>query len=330
MKIGQNDLVLVTGCQGFSGQEMVRFLVSEGHQVVGLDQMPAPPTAGIRVIASDLRSQEDVDRAIQQVQPQCIVHLAAATDRAEADPVLLSAVNFQGTLNLLDAVTRYTPGAHVCVVGSSAEYGWTIPKDCPLREDHRLQPVSVYGITKVAQSMVAQRAWLKDRVHVTRTRTFNLIGPGQPDSLAPGAFARQIAEAEVGLRPPVVVTGRLSDYRDFIDVRDATRAYWMIAERGEPGQVYNVCSGRAIQVRQILDLLLDLATCEIRVQTTERPDFKSMIPYQYGTHELLSTHTGWQPKINLEQSVRDLLDYWREKVRNLQHPKEQDGKSDSI
>jgi GDP-4-dehydro-6-deoxy-D-mannose reductase len=257
-------------------------------------------------------------RAVRHVQPARVIHLAALTNGAQADAIPLIDTNVGGTLNILEALARHVPAARVCVVGSSAEYGWVTKDECPIREEQPLRPVSIYGISKAAQSLVAQRSWLRDRLPTVRTRTFNLIGPGQPDSLVPGSFARQVAEAELGLRAPEVVTGPLSDYRDFVDVRDAARAYWMLVQQGEPGAVYNVCSGRAVQIGEILDILLGSARCRVSVRAREDPQIASRIPYQSGSHRRLLEQTGWEPRIPLQQSVRDVLAYWRRVVRDRQ------------
>ena len=305
-------VALITGCLGFSGRVLVRLLQLEAQSLTGLDRALKPPDLGIDVRSVDIRCREEVMQTVQQAQPRHVVHLAAAL--AEDDVHLLADVNLLGTLNLLDAVQEHTPAARVCVVGSSAEYGMTAQSDCPIREDQPLRPLSLYGITKAMQGLAAQRAWLKDGLATVRVRTFNLIGPGQPDSLAPGAFARQIAEAEAGLRPPVITTGPLTDYRDFVDVRDAVRAYWLLAQHGQAGLVYNVCSGRAVQMAHVLKLLRSFATCELDVETSGKIS-PSSVPYQCGSYELLQQHTGWQPQIDLEQSVQDLLNYWRQVVR---------------
>jgi GDP-4-dehydro-6-deoxy-D-mannose reductase len=295
---------------------MVQFLLSMGHHVVGLCHQQKHRVAGIDAVYGDVRSYSDICRIVQDVQPHAIIHLAAVHDAGGIDADLLYDTNVVGTINLLNAVKHHAPTTRICVVGSSAEYGMTAHNGNPLREDAPLRPITKYGITKVAQNMEAQKSWIKDHLPIMRTRTFNLIGPGQPASLAPGAFARQVAEAEIGLHASEIMTGRLSDYRDFIDVRDAIRAYWMVTMHGEPGQVYNVCSGRAVQIAEILDMLLELAAIELSVRTNEDSDTAPAIPYQCGSHELLSLHTGWQPHIGLEQSVRDLLAYWRNIVRD--------------
>lgn len=314
--------VFITGCQGFSGQCMVQFLLSMGHHVVGLCHHTQQRIAGIDAVYGDVRSYSDLCRIVQDVQPHAIIHLAAVHDAGGTDAARLYDTNVVGTINLLNAVKHHAPTARICVVGSSAEYGMTAQNGSPIREDAPLRPITMYGIAKVAQSMGAQKSWIKDHLPTMRTRTFNLIGPGQPDTLAPGAFARQIAEAEIGLHAPEIMTGRLSDYRDFIDVRDAVRAYWMVIVHGEPGQVYNVCSGRAVQIAEILDMLLEMATIKLSVRTDEDQDTAPSIPYQCGAHELLSLHTGWQPHIGLEQSVRDLLAYWRSIVQDKHVPHE--------
>lgn len=306
--------VLVTGCLGFSGHAMVQFLLSRGYHVVGLDISDSKPRLAFEMLVVDLRSMDDVSHAVAEVAPSHVVHLAAITDREHVDPLCLMDVNVCGTLNLLEAIAQHVPRARVCVVGSSAEYGRVDQSDSPIGESEPPRPLSAYGISKVAQSLAAQRAWLKHGLHVVRTRTFNLIGPGLPDALAPGSFARQVAEAEAGCREPEISTGRLTDYRDFVDIRDAVRAYWLCLEQGAPGAVYNVCSGQAVQIVEILNMLLDATSCELAVRTDDDPLVASAVPFQVGSFQRLATQTGWQPGVPLAQSVCDLLSWWREKI----------------
>ena len=294
---------------------MATMLVDTGYRIIGLDNKQ---TAGsqIDVFLGDLRSSDDMCQIIREANPKYVLHLAAVTEREESYPETLYKTNVYGTLNLFNAITKFAPDAKVCVVGSSAEYGLTDPNDCPIVEDHPLRPVTLYGISKVAQSLVAQRAWLIENLHVTRTRTFNLIGPGQPDSFAPSTFAFQVAKAEAGLIPPEIMTHRLSDYRDYIDIRDAARAYWAIVKNGKPGIIYNVCSGRAVQIFEIVDILLHYSNIKLSVRIDDKSDTASIVPFQFGSNELLAEHTNWKPEIDIEQSVYDLLVYWRQFVRN--------------
>ena len=305
---------LITGAAGFVGRHLANHLRDQGLAVHGLDRpgVPVPADLHIDWHPCDVTNAAQVAAVVGQVQPDYVFHLAALI-KSESLADLL-AVNVLGTQNVLDALVAARPEARVLVTGSSAEYGLVRPDELPIREENPLRPLSPYGVSKVAQSLLAAQYVHRHNLAVIRTRTFNLTGPGEPDALVCSAFARQIAEIERGLRPPVLKVGNLESARDFVDVRDAVRAYWLVAQRGEPGEVYNVCSGVATPVRSVLDALLSLTSAKVEVQEETRRRTAWDVPMQAGEGARLEAATGWKPNISLHQSLGDLLDEWRQRA----------------
>jgi GDP-4-dehydro-6-deoxy-D-mannose reductase len=209
----------------------------------------------------------------------------------------------------------------VVVVGSAEEYGPVAPDELPIREGAPLRPASPYAVSKVAQGALALLYGPAGGMRVVLTRTFHHTGPGRGEAFAESSFARQIAEIEAGLRPPVLKVGNLEAVRDFADVRDVVRAYWLLLERGEGGAAYNVCSGKGRRVRDLLDTLL--AASRARVEVRVDPDRlrPADVPAQVGDPSRLRAATGWEPRIPIERSLLDLLEDWRTRTGAADPPR---------
>lgn len=238
-------------------------------------------------------------------RPDYVFHLAAVL-KAESLHALL-AVNVIGTQHVLDAVAAVGEGCRVMVAGSAAEYGLARAEELPIREDNPLRPVTSYGVSKVAQSVLAARYATCDGLPVIRTRTFNLTGPAEPDMLVCAGFARQIVEIERGTKAPILRTGSLDARRDFVDIRDAVRAYWLLARQGEPGEVYNVCSGVGTPIKRVLEILLEMSPASFAVEQRSEAHPASNVPFQVGSAEKTRAATDWRPRVPLEESLAALL-----------------------
>lgn len=262
----------------------------------------------------DLRNPSWIDHVIETVRPQLVFHLAAWSDvRASWDqPWAAYELNIGCQLNLLEALRRHAPEAKVLVVASSEVYGLIGPDDLPIDEETPLRPNSPYGISKVAQDLMAQQYWFNYGLPTVRVRSFNHIGPGQSDSFVASAFARQIAEIEGGLQEPVLKVGNLEAERDYTDVRDMVRAYWLALQHGEPGGVYNVGSGASYPVQDLLDVLLDLSDIEIAVEQDPERLRPSDVSRIVCNPDRFFKKTGWLPTISLRESLADVLQFWRE------------------
>ncbi|HEX6291677.1 MAG TPA: GDP-mannose 4,6-dehydratase, partial [Herpetosiphonaceae bacterium] len=259
-----------------------------------------------------------VAAAIEQARPDRVYHLAAQSYPSEswAAPVTTLQANVIGTVNVLEAVRRFAPDARVHVAGSSASYGLIRPDEVPIGEERPLRPVSPYGVSKAAQEMLGYQYAQNYGMSVYLTRSFNHIGSRQDSRTAAQTFARQIAEAEAGLRPPVIDVGNLEPRRDFLDVADAVRGLWLLLERGRPAEVYNLCSGTAPQVRDLLDIYLSLAQVPVEVRVDPQRLRPTDEPILLGDNSKLRGATGWEPQVPLAESLRRILDYWRERLRD--------------
>ncbi len=306
---------LVTGVNGFVGGHLVARLGETEATLWGIVRPGTPATPGYTPLQADLLDAPAVEGSLAEARPDRIVHLAAQSSAKDSwdDPAGTLRTNLLGLLHLLEAARRQDQRPRVLVVGSSDEYG-TPETTEPVGEDTPLRPISPYAVSKVAQSYLALQYTLSHGLPIVRTRTFNHTGPGRGAGFAESSFARQIAEIEAGQREAVIRVGNLDAVRDFSDVRDVARAYTMLVEGGEPGEVYNVASGRGLAVGEILDRLLSLSRARVEVRRDPallRPADVSRIVGDAGKLRLA---TGFVPEIPLERTLADLLAYWRERV----------------
>ena len=304
---------LVTGAAGFCGRHLMSHLLQAGYGVSGLDCTDGI-YLGITIHKVDVNDIAAVQAVLEMVQPDVVLHLAALTN-PRRDYQELHRVNVLGTLTLLSAVHQVCPAATVVVTSSGAVYGRGPGGTLPIKEDEPLRPANLYAVTKIAQEMVAYQQFAEYGLHVIRTRAFNLTGPGESASFVTSALARQIARIETGRQDPTLNVGNLNAIRDFTDVRDAVRAYRLLAEQGEPGAVYNVCSRQGTRIGQLLDDLLALARMPgIAVQPDPSRLQPADVPIQVGDATRLHRTTGWLPEIPLQQTLQDVLDYWRQRT----------------
>lgn len=307
---------LVTGATGFAGRHLVDLLLTREPRVAAWSNPGGRtlPDSHDRDRVSwsevDVVDRSSVTAALDQLRPSAIYHLAGMADVhaawRSAAPALR--INALGTHHVLDGLRRLHLDIPVLVTGSALVYkpsAEAIDEECPVA------PPSPYGVSKLAQEMVAMRAtWC--RVFVARP--FNHAGPGQSDAYVTSSFARQIAEIEAGVREPVLHVGNLDSRRDITDVRDTVRAYERILNQGTPGRPYNVCCGRAYRVADLMQMLVASARVTIRVQTDPDRLRPSDTPIVLGEFARLERDTGWRPTIPIEQTLSDLLDYWRSLV----------------
>lgn len=315
----QPPCALITGAAGFCGSYLAELLAGKGWRVVGLDvaadaaQRLRRLSLDVDVFQADLADADALRAIMAAVQPDQVYHLAALTNPAAPYRALYEA-NVFGTIHLLEALRHEAPGAALLIAGSSAQYGPTLPHENPIGEAQGFRPITQYAVTKAAQDLLGGMAAAAGQ-RVIRTRSFNIIGPRQGPQFVSAAIARQIAEIEQGRRPPVIEVGNLTAVRDFVDVRDVARAYTLALSAGQPGQVYNVCSGAGRSIQSLLDGLLALSTVSlIEVRPVAGRMQPADVPAQVGSYARLAADAGWQPLIPWEQTLRDLLDYWRADV----------------
>jgi len=319
---------LITGIAGFAGSALAQLLLAEPdveiHGVVHRHDWRIRAVRGqLQLHKGDLRNPSWVDEMIQDVQPDFLLHLAAWSDvgGSWAQPWVAYELNIHCQLNLLEAVRRFVPACRVLVVGSNEIYGRVLPEDLPVNEETPFRPNSPYGVSKIAQDMMGYQYFCNYGLPIVRVRSFNNIGPGQADDFVASAFARQIAEIEAGLREPVLQVGNLTAVRDFTDVRDVVAAYWLAAQKGESGAVYNVGSGRGCSIQTLLDTLLAMSDAPIRIEQDPTRLRPSDVPAMICDNRRLVEATGWQPRIDLHSTLQDVLDVWRQDVRGNTPPR---------
>jgi GDP-4-dehydro-6-deoxy-D-mannose reductase len=299
--------VLVTGALGFVGRHLVHHLEDQGDEVALLDRHAPEPV--------DITDGAAVRAAIAAARPEAVYHLAGWADvgASWSDPLSVLRLNAEGTLNVLEAC-RAADVQRVLAVASADVYGVVREADLPLTEDAPLRPTSPYAATKVAADALAHQAFLGHGLGVLRVRPFNHLGPGQSEHFVAPAIAARIARAERDGHDSVAV-GNLTPRRDVTDVRDVVRAYRLLVERGEPGEVYNVCSGRDLAIQELADRLVALADRPLALVPDPALVRPVDLPVLRGDCTKLQAATGWSPQIPIEQTLADLLDDLRARVR---------------
>jgi len=310
---------LITGIHGFAGSHLADWLLEQNEDVVGLAR-PGADNENVRhiqqqiqVVYADIRNGQELKKVLETVRPARIYHLAgwSFVPNAQKAGAAVFDVNVTGTLNLLQAVKELQLNCRVLFTGSSEAYGMVTEKESPVKETTLLKPVSLYGVSKASAEMLARSYFLRDELDVVMVRPFNHIGPRQNFRFVCSSFARQIATIEKA-GDPVMKTGNLESYRDFMDVRDTVRAYHAVMEKANGGEIFNISSGKAVSVQSVLDRLLEMSGIDIRIERDPNL-FREEEPRRIcGDHSKLTERTGWRPQISLQQTLNDLLKHWRE------------------
>jgi GDP-4-dehydro-6-deoxy-D-mannose reductase len=313
---------LITGISGFVGSHLAEYLLAEtdwpvAGTIFGDASSINHLQSQLSLYPAELSDLDTVIRILEQAQPDYIFHLAAQplTSLSWRDPWATLANNIHAQLNILEAIVWLKSTARVLVVGSSEEYGLVKPEELPVTEDTPLRPLNPYAVSKITQDFLGLQYHLARGVAVVRVRPFHHIGPRQRPGFVAPDMAQQVADVEAGVRPPVVSVGNLDVWRDFSDVRDVVRAYHLALTLGEPGAVYNVGSGQAHSIREMVEGLIALTGKPIEIHTDPQRARPSDVPRLVADVSRLRQHTGWEPRIPFEQSLRDVLDEWRARVR---------------
>lgn len=320
--------VLITGITGMVGSHLADFLLKEQRdcQIYGVKRWRSPINNIARIIDrltlidADLTDASACIDLIETVRPDLVFHLAAHTFVLDSfkSPQKTINDNIGMQLNLLEAIRQAKLDTKIHVAGSSEEYGAVYPDELPVNESNPLRPLSPYGVSKVGQDMLAYQYFRSYKMKITRTRAFNHTGPRRGEVFVCSSFAKQIAEIEADLKPPVVYVGNLDAQRDWSDVRDIVRAYWLCLERCEPGEVYVLGSGVAHSIKETLEHLLSFTKRKIEVVTDPKRLRPSDIPLLIGDPSRFQKKTGWCAEYSFEQTLLDLLNYWREQIKSRQ------------
>ena len=312
------EKVLITGADGFVAAHLIKELQQKsGISITGIGLKESPScNKTIDYLVLDLTDYEGIKELLEEKRPDSIFHLAALPSVALSweDPWSTYRVNVLGQVNLMEAMRRLDLSSSFHIACSSEEYGKAAPETMPIPESLPFNPCSHYAVSKVAQEMLGLMYHQAFDWRVIVTRGFNHTGPGQAPDFVVSSFAHQIAEIEANLREPVIMVGNLEARRDFMDVRDTVRAYRIIMEIGKAGASYNVCSGQAHAISELLDLLLEMSGMDIRVEHDACRQRPSDIPLLLGDNTRLRRETGWEPEIPIEKTLADSLDYWRRMV----------------
>jgi len=313
--------ILITGIAGFVGSHLAEQLLKTGNEIFGI-YLPGESLENIREIRKglylsdcDITQFDQLSRLVKSINPDQIYHLAALSSvgKSFSHPLDTIETNVRGTLYLLEILRSLKKRIKIVVVGSSDMYGKVLPQEIPITEEKSLLPVSPYGVSKAACDLLAYQYFASYGVYVVRARAFNHTGPRQRTGFVIPDFASQIAKIETGLLPPVLKVGSLSTKRDISDVRDVVRAYVSLMRKGKAGEAYNICSQEAYSIKNVLKILLSLSKKRIKVEVDEKKNRPAEIPILVGDNSKIRKATGWEAKIPLEKTLKDTLDFWREK-----------------
>ncbi len=314
--------VLITGMTGFAGSHLADYCLSRGGlEVYGMVRWRSRTEniehlqGKVELVECDLRDATSTRGVIEDIRPDYIFHLAAQSyvPTSWHAPSESLTTNVIGQLNIFEAVRKMGLKCRIQVACSSEEYGMVHESELPIKEDNPLRPLSPYAVSKVGQDLLAYQYHMSYKMDVVRTRGFNHTGPRRGPVFVVSDFAKQIADIEKGLREPVMYTGNLEASRDFSDVRDIVRAYFLSLEKGKPGEVYNICAEKAWTIRDMLDKLLSLTDAKIEVKQDPSRMRPSDVPRLLGDCSKFRADTGWKPEIPFDTTLQDTLDFWRKR-----------------
>jgi len=310
---------LITGISGFAGSYLAEFLINKGYEVFGTfyDKSTFSNLNGfidnIKLFENDIKNYNDLKQIIKNVQPDEIYHLAAISfiPTTLKNPKITFDTNLYGTLNLYKAIIELKLNPKILFVGSADEYGLVSEKNITIKENCPLRPMNPYSISKVSADFLSYFYFENYHFNIVRVRPFNHIGPRQSPEFVCSSFAKQIAEIERGLKEPIIKVGNLEAKRDFTDVRDMVRAYWLAIQKGKSGEVYNICSGNVVSIKILLNRLLNMSKKKIKIIEDSKRLRHSDVPLLVGDPIKIKEKTYWMPEISFGKTIQDILDYWR-------------------
>lgn len=314
--------IFITGITGPVGSALADELARMGSLTIHAfkrwrsDTRPIDHLRGkITFHEGDIDDPFSLSRALERAAPDRIYHLAAQSyPSASWDaPIATMRTNVEGTINLLEGVRQHCPAARVHIAGTSAQYGLVAPDDMPIRETHPMRPLSPYGVSKVAAELTGLQYHHSYGLHVVVTRSFNHVGPHQGDRCAIQTFCQQMVAVEAGQQEPVLRVGNLEPRRDFSHTSDVARALWLLLEHAPPGEGYNLCSGTATRIGDIVELVRSLGRVPVEVQVEAERLRPADEPLLVGDNSKLRAATGWEPRVGIEAIVAGVLDYWRQR-----------------
>ena len=312
--------VLITGITGFAGSHLADLCLEKSDvELYGIIRWRSRTENidhiwnRLRLLECDLRDATSTRDVVEEVRPDWIFHLAAQSfvPTSWKAPSESLSTNIIGQLNVFEAVRKLGLDCRIQIACSSEEYGMVYPDEVPIKETNPLRPLSPYGVSKVGQDMLGYQYFMSYGMDVVRTRGFNHTGPRRGPVFVCSDFAKQIVDIEKKLRPPVIRVGNLDARRDFTDVRDMVRGYWLALEKGKLGEVYNICSGESMAIKEMLDVLIELSGVEVTIEEDPTRMRPSDVQVLEGDNGRFRADTGWEREIPIEKTFADLLDFWR-------------------
>ena len=312
---------LITGITGFAGSHLAEYLLAEHPdvEVFGTYRWRSRMDniehlrSKVKLLEADLRDYTSMYNALERSRPDFIFHLAAQSfvPSSWTAPNETLTTNVSGQTNLFEAIRSLRLDPVVQIACSSEQYGLVLPDEVPIKETNPLRPLSPYAVSKVAQDYLGYQYFQSYGLKAIRTRGFNHTGPRRGQVFVTSNFCSQVAAIELGLQEPVIRVGNIEAIRDFTDVRDMVRAYWLAVNHGKPGEVYNIATGHGIRISELLDRIIALANVEVKIEVDPERLRPSDVEILIGDSSKFRADTGWEPRIPFEQTVSDLLDYWR-------------------
>ena len=314
-------IVLVVGASGFVGKSLITYILNEKKDVelIGTyhENFPNDFKDKMHLEKYELNDEKKIRSIIEKYKPDYIFQLAGPAYIPDSlnKPKRTIEEIFNSTLYLMESVKNFSPHSKVLYIGSASEYGKCGENEFKIKEDSFVNPENPYSFSKYIAEQLCLQYYKSYGIDVIMVRPFNHIGHGQSERFVCSSFAKQIVQIEKGIQHPVIKVGNLDVIRDFLDVRDVVKAYWMIMESGIFGQIYNVCSGKGISIRTLLEMLIEKSTyegtIEIVVQESllRKEDSQSII----GDNKKLIDSIGWEPLYSIEETLESTLKYWRNK-----------------
>ncbi len=314
---------LITGIAGFVGSHMAELLLAKDFEVYGFTRIRSKMEhidaikSQLHLEEADLLDSHSLYAAIERIKPDYIFHLAAQSfvPTSWVSPAVTLDVNIVGSANLFEAVRKASPNTVIQIACSSEEYGMVYENEIPIKETNPLRPLSPYAVSKVAMDYLGYQYHQSYDIKIIRTRGFNHTGPRRGDTFAESNFAKQIALIEKGLQEPIIRVGNLDARRDYTDVRDMVRGYLLSVDSCDPGDVYNICTGNAEKIGDVLQMLLKMSKVKVEIKEDPARMRPSDVMVLIGDNSKFVQKTGWKPEIPFEKTMTDLLNYWREHAK---------------
>lgn len=308
---------LITGANGFCGRHLADVLNNKANTVYGISRtIPDDLIAqhpDVTYEQCNLMDHTSVYNILKKIEPDYIFHLAAESSVATSwkSPINIMNNNVLSQINIFESLRELELSTRILIACSSEEYGLIRQSDIPVNESCSFNPLSTYAVSKVAQDMLGYQYYKSYDMDILRVRSFNLTGPRRPPIYALSSFAKQISDIEKGIATNTILVGNLNVKRDFTDIRDAVKAYYQIVLKGKAGEVYNMCSGKAHILKDLLEYMVSLSTAYINIEIDEARFRPSDLPVMLGDNTKIKTEIGWAPEIDIHETLRDLLNYWR-------------------